>query len=293
MSKWYFVQAANGVKSDMFEAADLEAGKKIALSLIQQYDDIPGRPFGDGPFKMYLKDTDNYWPFTLADAKAYTGEAATEETVTTPTDVLSHYYVQYWKIGEDRPHKATNDLLLDGAINKARELQKTPPEGATVIQIVDSSTKKVYSEYPVSQTGVTPGPSPGTSAETPPTTPPAAAVVIDWKGVFLTLLGLGAFALILWLIWRNRHLFIKAIHKPVEVVKEGVGDIESTARAIAAKATGDNPSRPPKDWWDEHYSKVRTSNPSYTEAQASGTVGDIWYHQMTESQRQERIAAEK
>ena len=47
------------------------------------------------------------------------------------------------------------------------------------------------------------------------------------------------------------------------------------------------PNKPPSEWFDKHLEEVKKGNPSYNDEQARKTVGDIWYHKMSPSKKQE------
>jgi arabinogalactan endo-1,4-beta-galactosidase len=52
-----------------------------------------------------------------------------------------------------------------------------------------------------------------------------------------------------------------------------------------------NPSdvKPPKYWWDYMVDKIKKDSPSYTKKQIAATIGDIWYHGLTQAKRNEII----
>lgn len=47
------------------------------------------------------------------------------------------------------------------------------------------------------------------------------------------------------------------------------------------------PGRGPKKWWDKMTKEIKKGNPSYSDDQVAKTIGDIWYHQLSESKRKE------
>lgn len=49
-----------------------------------------------------------------------------------------------------------------------------------------------------------------------------------------------------------------------------------------------NDKRPPKDWWEEKTKEVKEGNPDYSEEQVDATVGHIWWHNMSESDRKKK-----
>jgi hypothetical protein len=46
------------------------------------------------------------------------------------------------------------------------------------------------------------------------------------------------------------------------------------------------PEKPPKSFFDRMYKKVKEGNPDYSDEQTRKTVGDIWYHQMSKSDKE-------
>ncbi len=50
---------------------------------------------------------------------------------------------------------------------------------------------------------------------------------------------------------------------------------------LSIKEASDPSDRPPKDWWDSMYKKVKEGNPSYSEEQVRKTIGDIWYNKLS------------
>lgn len=46
------------------------------------------------------------------------------------------------------------------------------------------------------------------------------------------------------------------------------------------------PNRPPKSWWDKKIKEVKQSNPDYSQKQVDETVGHIWYHNMSKSDKE-------
>jgi hypothetical protein len=53
------------------------------------------------------------------------------------------------------------------------------------------------------------------------------------------------------------------------------------------------PKKPPKAWWNKKEKEVKKDNPDYTEKQVSGTVGKIWWENMSEADRQKVLKTEK
>jgi len=47
--------------------------------------------------------------------------------------------------------------------------------------------------------------------------------------------------------------------------------------------------KPPKGWWDQKYKEVKKENPSYSDEQIGGTVGKIWWHNMSDKDRKDTI----
>lgn len=46
-------------------------------------------------------------------------------------------------------------------------------------------------------------------------------------------------------------------------------------------------NRPPKKWWDSMYKEIKEGNPSYSDEQIRSTIGDIWFHNLSDSKRKE------
>jgi len=53
-----------------------------------------------------------------------------------------------------------------------------------------------------------------------------------------------------------------------------------------------NPLKPPKYWWDYMVKKIKKENPTYNKEQIAGTVGKIWWHNLTQKKRNEIIKKE-
>ena len=53
-----------------------------------------------------------------------------------------------------------------------------------------------------------------------------------------------------------------------------------------------NPKKPPKYWWDYMVKKIKKENPTYNKEQIAGTVGKIWWHNLTQKKRNEIIKKE-
>ncbi len=45
--------------------------------------------------------------------------------------------------------------------------------------------------------------------------------------------------------------------------------------------------RPPKRWFEKMYKEIKEGNPDYSDEQIKNTIGDIWYHNLTDSKRSE------
>jgi len=56
---------------------------------------------------------------------------------------------------------------------------------------------------------------------------------------------------------------------------------------LKAKAESDPSLKPPKKWYDSMYKDIKEGNPSYSEDQIAKTIGDIWYHNLSKSKKQE------
>jgi len=82
------------------------------------------------------------------------------------------------------------------------------------------------------------------------------------------------------------HVCVKKVEVSGEVPPEAGGKlkrprpladapiIQKPKEVKEVKKAEDN--RPPKDWWDRMYAKIKAGNPDYTDEQISGTVGKIW-----------------
>ena len=57
---------------------------------------------------------------------------------------------------------------------------------------------------------------------------------------------------------------------------------------ITGKKKETDPSlKPPKEWWGKMEKRVKKGNPKYSDDQVKKTIGDIWYHELTDSKRSE------
>lgn len=55
-----------------------------------------------------------------------------------------------------------------------------------------------------------------------------------------------------------------------------------------AKVLGKEKSlRPPKKWFDKMEKEIKEGNPSYDAEQIKNTIGDIWYHKLSDAKRKE------
>jgi hypothetical protein len=45
--------------------------------------------------------------------------------------------------------------------------------------------------------------------------------------------------------------------------------------------------RPPKKWWEKMHKEVKEKNPGYSEEQIDSTIGNIWYHELSEAKKKE------
>ena len=45
--------------------------------------------------------------------------------------------------------------------------------------------------------------------------------------------------------------------------------------------------RPPKKWWEKMKKEIKKSSPDYSEERVAKTIGDIWFHNLTEKKRQQ------
>ena len=58
-------------------------------------------------------------------------------------------------------------------------------------------------------------------------------------------------------------------------------------RYVLGKKESDPSLKPPKQWWEKMMLQIRQGNPSYSEETIEKTIGDIWYHNLTDSKRSE------
>ena len=61
--------------------------------------------------------------------------------------------------------------------------------------------------------------------------------------------------------------------------------------SILEKKETDSSAKPPKKWWDKHFSEIKNGEPSYSKEQASAVVGKIWSN-MSVTQKKEAREAE-
>jgi hypothetical protein len=75
------------------------------------------------------------------------------------------------------------------------------------------------------------------------------------------------------------NLFGESFNRTEEGVEEGVETV------VLDEA--DPSLAPPKKWFDKMYKGIHKENPSYSDEQATKTVGDIWYHNLSTKKRKE------
>ena len=88
------------------------------------------------------------------------------------------------------------------------------------------------------------------------------------------------------------NLKLKKYPALAQVVRAAEEEMDTEAEA-AYKATAVDPSlRPPKRWWNQKYKEVKKGNPSYDAETIRKTIGDIWYHNLSDEKRKEIRARE-
>lgn len=91
-------------------------------------------------------------------------------------------------------------------------------------------------------------------------------------------------------IWRLEDHGIKVLYDVSDVSRKK--DLEEGGEAYrqggATKKRESDPSlRPPKKWYQEMEKEIKQGNPSYSEEQVDATIGDIWYHNLSDAKREE------
>jgi hypothetical protein len=71
------------------------------------------------------------------------------------------------------------------------------------------------------------------------------------------------------------------------VVEKVLADYEAEARKESKTSL-----KPPKKWWDAKVKEIEEGNPGYSAEKVDKTVGEIWFHNMTEAQRKAAREAE-
>lgn len=71
----------------------------------------------------------------------------------------------------------------------------------------------------------------------------------------------------------------------VEVVGDKVR--KSDLKKALAKEESKKSLRPPKKWYDKMEKEIKEGNPSYSKEQIERTIGDIWYHKLSDAKRKE------
>jgi len=56
---------------------------------------------------------------------------------------------------------------------------------------------------------------------------------------------------------------------------------------VIAKEKSQKKQRPPKKWFDKMKKEIKKNSPEYSEEQIAATIGDIWFHNLTEKKRKQ------
>lgn len=82
--------------------------------------------------------------------------------------------------------------------------------------------------------------------------------------------------------------FLKDLEENLHNVKRRIEKILLKPRLSSASTeviAVDPSKRPPKQFFDKMYSKIKKNNPSYSDEQIRKTIGSLWYHKMSKGKK--------